>query len=647
MIELKHITFRYKNGLKVIDDLSISLPSKGLYLLKGKSGRGKSTLLNIINLSLKDFKGEYLFDGEDIKSKFNNNKEIRHYFFSFTQDFSLFKELKVKDYLNLFIEFNGDNIKEIDKTNLLNKVNLDASYLNRKMDTLSKGEEERVAFCSALISKSKVLLLDEPLSNLDKENYLILVPLIEEISKEKLVLISLHKFEYFDKFDGIIDLDNPKNECQFDNDAALETESTRKTISKFSLIKYSFKGVFYKFYKKIAYFLLNILFFALSIASLSSILYTPDVFKEKYISSKNPIVSLRSNNSEFDDDDINLLEENTDNPLYVKLETDLSFAKILNEELLQNYEENKFILPHRVINFAMPYEGFITNTNKYVLYGDKPSFDLKDDCIKITVNSYFISRLYAKSEFSDDEYYNILKSLKDVVFQGNIHKFKISGIIKTARFAPYYGGSQEIHYAIMQDEEYNSIANLSVLVPSSFFADCNMPICGAIIEYNDYIKNEAKLNRAFEVLYTHQYYYQEFQETTYKKLIFWSLLIFSFFIIINIFLIYRLALANSKIHEEEKSYLLLRSFTKSETYLVTNFANIVIFIVSLLLSSALCIGISPFTNFVSNFFLHYQLNTYSLNPLIAFLLIFASLLIYLLFEVFCFYRKKKAGKLRM
>ena len=105
------------------------------------------------------------------------------------------------------------------------------------MDTLSKGEEERVAFCSALISKSKVLLLDEPLSNLDKENYLILVPLIEEISKEKLVLISLHKFEYFDKFDGIVDLDNPKNEYQFDNDAALETESTRKTISKFSLIK--------------------------------------------------------------------------------------------------------------------------------------------------------------------------------------------------------------------------------------------------------------------------------------------------------------------------------------------------------------------------------------------------------------------------
>ena len=71
MIELINVTKKYKRNT-IIKDLNLKFPSTGLFFIMGKSGEGKSTLLNIISLVDRKIKGEILFDNEKIRNVFLN-----------------------------------------------------------------------------------------------------------------------------------------------------------------------------------------------------------------------------------------------------------------------------------------------------------------------------------------------------------------------------------------------------------------------------------------------------------------------------------------------------------------------------------------------------------------------------------------------
>lgn len=163
---------------------------KGEFLgLKGKSGKGKTTLLNIIGL-LDSFEGQILLDGETINQK--DRKLVRHllkhrmgYLF---QNFALIDDASVYD--NLKIVMGRDKKENIRKKMLdaLSKVGLD-DVLNQKIYTLSGGEQQRIAIARLMLKQCDIILADEPTGSLDSSNGKMVIDLLKQMNQENKTII--------------------------------------------------------------------------------------------------------------------------------------------------------------------------------------------------------------------------------------------------------------------------------------------------------------------------------------------------------------------------------------------------------------------------------------------------------------------------
>lgn len=148
----------------VLKDLSLKVKEGELIVILGPTGCGKSTLLHIICGLIKQDSGHIYLDGECIDDLPPNKREICMVF----QDFSLFPHMNVAD--NVAYGLFSRKVKRETINERVREVleNLDLYHLRyRKPETLSGGEKQRVALARALVVKPKVLLFDEPLSNLD------------------------------------------------------------------------------------------------------------------------------------------------------------------------------------------------------------------------------------------------------------------------------------------------------------------------------------------------------------------------------------------------------------------------------------------------------------------------------------------------
>lgn len=189
MIKLNNITKKF-NGKTVIDDVSIEFECGKLYVIKGVSGCGKTTLLNIIGGIEKDYEGtvEYELDSE---------KEAISYIF---QKSLLLSNITVS-YNLLLIE---NNITKIE--NICNKLKI-TDLMNKYPEQLSGGERQRVAIARALLKQPNILLADEPTASLDDANSSNIAEIIANLKNDNRVIIVATHEKCFDKFaDEIIDL---------------------------------------------------------------------------------------------------------------------------------------------------------------------------------------------------------------------------------------------------------------------------------------------------------------------------------------------------------------------------------------------------------------------------------------------------------
>lgn len=145
-------------------DIEFKAQEGQLISIIGPSGCGKSTTLSLITGLLPLDEGEILIDNKDISNIPVNEREIAMVF----QNYSLYPHLKVKDNIAYPLKIRKVDKKERYKkaSELLELVGL-KNYENRKIESLSGGECQRIALARALASKPKLLLLDEPLSALD------------------------------------------------------------------------------------------------------------------------------------------------------------------------------------------------------------------------------------------------------------------------------------------------------------------------------------------------------------------------------------------------------------------------------------------------------------------------------------------------
>lgn len=193
-LELRNIekSFGEKQVLK-----GVSLVAEGgkAFGLLGRNGAGKTTSIRILMDVFPSNSGEVLFDGETIdynKVQFGYLPEER----------GLYPKKKIIDQLVYFAELKGmkhvEAVKSVDYW--LDRLGM-TEYRNKRLDTLSKGNQQKIQLITALAHNPQIVILDEPFSGLDPVNAMLLKDVVkEEIAKGKIVLFSSHQMSYIEEF---------------------------------------------------------------------------------------------------------------------------------------------------------------------------------------------------------------------------------------------------------------------------------------------------------------------------------------------------------------------------------------------------------------------------------------------------------------
>ncbi|MBS7525243.1 ABC transporter ATP-binding protein [Fusibacter paucivorans] len=164
-IDIKAVTKDY-NGFSALKAVDIHIQNGELLALLGPSGCGKTTLLRIISGLLEPSSGEIWFDGVDV-TKWETQKRQTAMVF---QNYALFPHMSVEENVGY-----GLKIKRMPKADIQKRIDevlemVELSGMNdRSIQSLSGGQKQRAALARALITEPKILLFDEPLSNLDEK----------------------------------------------------------------------------------------------------------------------------------------------------------------------------------------------------------------------------------------------------------------------------------------------------------------------------------------------------------------------------------------------------------------------------------------------------------------------------------------------
>lgn len=162
-LSLKNISKKYKDK-EILKNISFDIKEGELVCILGPSGCGKTTLLNIIGGFVSDFSGDIFLSDENINNIPPEKREIATVF----QSYGLFTHKNVIDNVSYGLKLLkiDKNMREKRARDMLEKVGL-AGYEKKKIKELSGGEQQRVAIARSMVLNPKLLLLDEPLSNLD------------------------------------------------------------------------------------------------------------------------------------------------------------------------------------------------------------------------------------------------------------------------------------------------------------------------------------------------------------------------------------------------------------------------------------------------------------------------------------------------
>ena len=201
-----------RKPLHVIDNTSLEIPKTGIIAVVGQSGAGKTTLINTIS-GLDSFRsGEIAF--EDIKMRHYNNHvadklRMKNFGFIF-QNYYLLEDKSV--YENVKISIDSFDISEAEKKKrihyVLNQLGI-AKYTNKKVTSLSGGEQQRVSIARALVKSPSVIFADEPTGSLDEKTTFNVLNILKKISKSCAVFIVTHEREIISYYaDYIIEIEN-------------------------------------------------------------------------------------------------------------------------------------------------------------------------------------------------------------------------------------------------------------------------------------------------------------------------------------------------------------------------------------------------------------------------------------------------------
>ena len=214
IISVKNINKTYKiagNKISIIDNLSLELDKGEIIAITGRSGCGKTTLLNILTGITRPDNGEIFFRDKKLKyfSDFSmsrlRNREIGQIF----QTFRLLEDETVMSNVMMPAQIRGRAGSSVRNyaIEILGKAGI-AEYQNTKTGLLSGGQKQRVAIARAMVNRPSLILADEPDANLDSETSMEIFKLLEMLKREgKSIIIVTHKEYMLKKADRTYKMD--------------------------------------------------------------------------------------------------------------------------------------------------------------------------------------------------------------------------------------------------------------------------------------------------------------------------------------------------------------------------------------------------------------------------------------------------------
>lgn len=195
MLKVNNVT-KYYGNFKAVDNLSFNVDKGEIFGLLGVNGAGKTTTFRMIMNLISPTSGNITFNGKKID--YDTTDKIGF----LTEERSLLTKLTVKEQMLFY-----GALKSLDEKTILKKLDIllkrfgIEEYKERKISTLSKGNQQKVQFISAIINEPKLLILDEPFSGLDPINIELFKSVILELKKKGTsIIFSSHRMDHVELF---------------------------------------------------------------------------------------------------------------------------------------------------------------------------------------------------------------------------------------------------------------------------------------------------------------------------------------------------------------------------------------------------------------------------------------------------------------
>ena len=182
-------------GKRAVDNISFELNKPGVFGLLGTNGAGKTTTIRMLLGIIKKDSGEITWNGKVVDRKFVN-------FGYLPEERGVYPKTKIYNQLMYFAELKGMKKEEAEEEikNWAQKLKVE-EYLDKPAEKLSKGNQQKIQFMTAVIHNPELLVLDEPFSGLDPLNTELLKNIIINLVKEgKYIIMSAHQMSTIEEF---------------------------------------------------------------------------------------------------------------------------------------------------------------------------------------------------------------------------------------------------------------------------------------------------------------------------------------------------------------------------------------------------------------------------------------------------------------
>ena len=468
MIKLQNIKKDYiiKNGetTNALSNISLDIGEKGLVFILGKSGSGKTTLLNLIGGLDTSNDGSIFINGLDTNSLSQKELDVyrrEHIGFIF-QEHNLLSTYTISKNLALALELKGSKVEDSDIASVLKKVDL-VGFKDRYPDEMSTGQKQRVAIARAIIKKPNLVIADEPTGSLDTETGKVVMELLKEISKNKLVIIVTHDVDsaylYGDRVieisDGIIVKDTTykeENLLRYNNVDSVHQKTddlfslkSKNSLSYKDVVRVSLRNFLTKKYRLIFTLLLCTIAFTLfgvadTIANYDAdkaLLQSLNEVDRRYVTLSKEMVLFDNETQEYYGENpsftleeiASLRDSHNENNFYsVFFNYNDYFGSEVDKVKVYEYEKSYgWLFNFEIAGSTEISQGFLDDTGTTLVAGRLPEKNINDNEIVI---SEYLFETFKKFNLKEHDGYVEITSYDDILGR-TFYDFEVVGVINT------------------------------------------------------------------------------------------------------------------------------------------------------------------------------------------------------------------------